>query len=182
MLDVALQLEGLYRNASTRGRHRHRRPAADGAGAALPCCSELPATQYNMKWVESAGLVKFDFLGLEALTVVDRAMRHLEKRGAGFPARAARAGERPRLRPDGNLRPERSGVPAGRAGDARHLRQLKPSLEEVTALISLYRPGPMDSIPEYVDCKSGRKPVNVHHPMLEPVLAETYGVIVYGNR
>ncbi|MCC7267098.1 MAG: DNA polymerase III subunit alpha [Caulobacteraceae bacterium] len=181
MLDVALQLEGLYRNASTHaaGIVIGDRPLTELAPLYRDPRSELPATQYNMKWVESAGLVKFDFLGLKTLTVVDRAMRHLEKRGAGFPL------EQLELENTAAYDLMASGQTVGvfqleGQGMRDTLRQLKPtSLEEVTALISLYRPGPMDSIPEYVDCKSGRKPVNVHHPMLEPVLAETYGVIVY---
>ncbi|HYD45564.1 MAG TPA: DNA polymerase III subunit alpha [Phenylobacterium sp.] len=181
MLDVALQLEGLYRNASTHaaGIVIGDRPLTELAPLYRDPRSELPATQYNMKWVESAGLVKFDFLGLKTLTVVDRAMRHLEKRGAGFPL------EQLELENSAAYELMASGQTVGvfqleGQGMRDTLRQLKPtSLEEVTALISLYRPGPMDSIPEYVDCKSGRKPVNCHHPMLEPVLAETYGVIVY---
>ena len=86
LLDTALQLEGLYRNASTHaaGIVISDRPLTQLVPLYRDPRSELPASQFNMKWVESAGLVKFDFLGLKTLTVVDRAMKHLERRGAGF--------------------------------------------------------------------------------------------------
>ena len=141
--------------------------------------SDLPATQFNMKWVESAGLVKFDFLGLKTLTVVNRAMQHLAKRGADFVLDGL-ALDDPKA-----YEVMASGLTVGvfqmeGQGMRDTLRQLRPtSLEEVTALISLYRPGPMDSIPQYVDCKMGRRPVDVFHPLLKPVLADTFGVIVY---
>jgi DNA polymerase-3 subunit alpha len=181
LLDVALQLEGLYRNASTHaaGIVISDRPLTQLAPLYRDPRSELPATQFNMKWVESAGLVKFDFLGLKTLTVVDRAMKHLERRGAGFEL------ETLPLDDAGAYEVMASGLTVGvfqmeGQGMRDTLRQLRPqSLEEVTALISLYRPGPMDSIPAYVDTKMGRRPLDVLHPLLEAVLTPTYGVIVY---
>ncbi|MDP3856033.1 DNA polymerase III subunit alpha [Phenylobacterium sp.] len=181
LLDVALQLEGLYRNASTHaaGVVIADRPLTELSPLYRDPRSEFPATQFNMKWVESAGLVKFDFLGLKTLTVIDRAMKHLAKRGADFPL------EQLPLDDAKSYELMASGQTVGvfqleGQGMRDTLRQLRPnSLEEVTALISLYRPGPMDSIPAYVDCKAGRKPLNVYHPLLEPVLTDTYGVIVY---
>ncbi|THD59803.1 DNA polymerase III subunit alpha [Phenylobacterium sp.] len=181
LLDIALQLEGLYRNASTHaaGIVISDRPLTQLAPLYRDPRSELPATQFNMKWVESAGLVKFDFLGLKTLTVVDRAMKHLERRGAGFPLETLPLDDAPAYEVMA------SGQTVGvfqmeGQGMRDTLRQLRPqSLEEVTALISLYRPGPMDSIPAYVDCKMGRKPLDVLHPLLAPVLTPTYGVIVY---
>jgi len=181
LLDIALQLEGLYRNASTHaaGIVISDRPLTQLAPLYRDPRSELPATQFNMKWVESAGLVKFDFLGLKTLTVVDRAMKHLERRGAGFPL------ETLPLDDPAAYEVMASGLTVGvfqmeGQGMRDTLRQLRPqSLEEVTALISLYRPGPMDSIPAYVDTKMGRRPLDVLHPLLEPVLTPTFGVIVY---
>jgi DNA polymerase-3 subunit alpha len=181
LLDTALQLEGLYRNASTHaaGIVIADRPLTQLAPLYRDPRSELPATQFNMKWVESAGLVKFDFLGLKTLTVVNRAMRHLERRGAGFDL------ETLPLDDAAAYEVMASGATVGvfqmeGQGMRDTLRQLRPqSLEEVTALISLYRPGPMDSIPAYVDCKMGRKELDVLHPLLAPVLTPTYGVIVY---
>ena len=181
LLDIALQLEGLYRNASTHaaGVVIADRPLTELVPLYRDPRSDLPATQFNMKWVESAGLVKFDFLGLKTLTVLDRAMRHLERRGAGFDLESIPLNDHPtyELMASGQT----LGVFQLESQGMRDiLRQLRPaSLEEVTALISLYRPGPMESIPEYVDCKMGRRPVDVVHPLLEPVLKDTYGVIVY---
>jgi DNA polymerase-3 subunit alpha len=141
--------------------------------------SELPASQFNMKWVESAGLVKFDFLGLKTLTVLDRAVRFLERRGVNLNLEALPLDDAPSYQVMASS--QTLGVFQLESQGMRDiLRQLRPaSLEEVTALISLYRPGPMDSIPEYVDCKMGRRPVDVVHPLLDPVLRDTYGVIVY---
>ena len=181
LLEIALKLEGLYRNASTHaaGVVISDRPLTELSPLYRDPRSELPATQFNMKWVESAGLVKFDFLGLKTLTVIDRAMKHLAKRGADFVL------EKLPLDDSKSYELMASGQTVGvfqleGQGMRDTLRQLRPnSLEEVTALISLYRPGPMDSIPAYVDVKAGRKPMNVYHPLLEPVLADTYGVIVY---
>ena len=181
LLEIALKLEGLYRNASTHaaGLVISDRPLIELSPLYRDPRSELPATQFNMKWVESAGLVKFDFLGLKTLTVIDRAMKHLAKRGADF------ALESLALDDSKSYELMASGQTVGvfqleGQGMRDTLRQLRPnSLEDVTALISLYRPGPMESIPAYVDCKAGRKPVNIYHPLLEPVLADTYGVIVY---
>ena len=181
LLEVALELEGLYRNASTHaaGVVIGDRPLTELAPLYQDPRSELPATQYNMKWVESAGLVKFDFLGLKTLTVIDRAFRHLAQRGVSM---------RPETLPlddPGAYELMASGQTLGvfqleSQGMRDILRQLRPaSVEEVTALISLYRPGPMESIPEFVDCKMGRRPVDIVHPLLEPVLKDTYGVIVY---
>ena len=180
VLDVALQLEGLYRNASTHaaGVVIADRPLTQLAPLYRDPRSSLPATQFNMKWVESAGLVKFDFLGLKTLTVIHRAVKHLQQRGAGIDL------ERLALDDTTTYDLVSSGQTVGvfqmeGQGMRDTLRKLRPSsLEEITALISLYRPGPMDSIDEYVDVKMGRRPLSIL-PGLEEVLADTYGVIVY---
>ena len=181
LLEIALRLEGLYRNASTHaaGVVIADRPLTQLSPLYRDPRSDLPATQFNMKWVESAGLVKFDFLGLKTLTVIDRAMKHLARRGADFDLEGLP------LDDAATYELMASGQTVGvfqleGQGMRDTLRQLRPnSIEDVTALISLYRPGPMDSIPAYVDTKAGRKPLNVYHPLLESVLTETYGVIVY---
>jgi DNA polymerase-3 subunit alpha len=181
LLEVALRLEGLYRNASTHaaGLVISDRPLTELVPLYQDPRSELPATQFNMKWVESAGLVKFDFLGLKTLTVLDRAVRHLNKRGAGIDLDALPYED------VASYELMSSGQTVGvfqleSQGMRDTLRKMRPSsIEEITALISLYRPGPMDNIDTFVDCKFGRKPVDTLHPSLEPVLRETYGVIVY---
>jgi DNA polymerase-3 subunit alpha len=180
-LDVALQLEGLFRNASTHaaGVVIGDRPLTQLTPLYKDPRSDLPATQFNMKWVESAGLVKFDFLGLKTLTVLDRAVKHLKKRGFEV--------DLGKLVFDDTKTYEllASGQTVGvfqleSQGMRDTLRKMRcGSIEEITALISLYRPGPMDNIDTFVDCKFGRKPVDTLHPSLETVLKETYGVIVY---
>jgi DNA polymerase-3 subunit alpha len=180
MLDVALELEGLYRNASTHaaGIVIADRPLTELAPLYRDPRSSIPATQFNMKWVESAGLVKFDFLGLKTLTVIRRALKHLERRGAALDLERLPLDDAP------TYELLASGQTVGvfqmeGQGMRDTLRKLRPaSVEEICALISLYRPGPMDSIDEYVDCKMGRRPVTIL-PGLEAALAETYGVIVY---
>ena len=181
LLETALRLEGLYRNAST---HAAGVVISDRALTELVPLyrdprSEIPATQFNMKWVESAGLVKFDFLGLKTLTVLDRALRHLQKRGADVDLDA--------LPLDDPKTYELLGT--GHAigvfqlegqGMRDTLRKLRPNtIDDIIALISLYRPGPMENIDLYVDRKFGRSPIDMLHPSLEPVLKETYGVIIY---
>ncbi len=181
LLGVALRLEGLYRNASTHaaGLVIGDRPLIELAPLYRDPRSSLPATQYNMKWVESAGLVKFDFLGLKTLTVLERAVDYLRKRGAGVELDLLPLDNQPAY--DIMASGQTLGVFQMESQGMRDiLRQLRPSaLEDVTALISLYRPGPMESIPEYIDCKLGRKPVDTVHPLIEPYLKDTYGVIVY---
>jgi DNA polymerase-3 subunit alpha len=181
MLDVALQLEGLYRNASTHaaGVVIGDRPLTELTPLYRDPRSELPATQFNMKWVESAGLVKFDFLGLKTLTVIDRALKHLAKRGAAVDMAAIGLDDQPTYELLSNA--QTVGVFQFEGQGMRDaLRQLRPSsIEEVTAIGALYRPGPMDNIPAFIDCKFGRKPIDTLHPTLAPVLQETYGIIVY---
>jgi len=180
-LDVALQLEGLFRNASTHaaGVVIGDRPLTQLTPLYKDPRSDLPATQFNMKWVESAGLVKFDFLGLKTLTVLDRAVKHLKKRGFDIDL-----GKLP-FDDAATYELLASGQTVGvfqleSQGMRDTLRKMRcGSIEEITALISLYRPGPMDNIDTFVDCKFGRKPVDTLHPSLETVLKETYGVIVY---
>jgi DNA polymerase-3 subunit alpha len=180
-LDVALQLEGLFRNASTHaaGVVIGDRPLTQLTPLYKDPRSDLPATQFNMKWVESAGLVKFDFLGLKTLTVLDRAVKHLKKRGeiidlSRLPFDDAKTYE---LLASGQTVGVFQLESQGMRDTLRKMRC--SSIEEITALISLYRPGPMDNIDTFVDCKFGRKPVDNLHPSLEVVLKETYGVIVY---
>jgi DNA polymerase-3 subunit alpha len=181
LLDVALQLEGLYRNAST---HAAGVVIADRKLIELVPLyrdprSDIPATQFNMKWVESAGLVKFDFLGLKTLTVLDRAVRHLKARGAEIDLDTLAFDDKPSY--DLMASGQTVGVFQLEGQGMRDtLRKMQPTnIEEITALISLYRPGPMDMIPTYVDCKFGRKAPDMLHPTLEPILKETYGVIIY---
>jgi len=181
LLETALELEGLYRNASTHaaGIVIGDRPLVELTPLYQDPRSDIPATQFNMKWVEPAGLVKFDFLGLKTLTVLDRAHGYLSRRGAAL---------------DFNLLPLDDGktyelMASGQTvgvfqlesqGMRDTLRKMRcGSIEEITALISLYRPGPMEMIDTYIDRKFGRAEVDYLHPSLKEVLTETYGVIIY---
>jgi len=181
LLEKALKLEGLYRHAST---HAAGVVIGDRALDELTPLyrdprSDLPATQYNMKWVEPAGLVKFDFLGLKTLTVIDRAARLV--RAAGFTI------DPHRLPLDDNKTFAMLGEGAAvgvfqleSTGMRQTLRAMKPDcVEDIIALVSLYRPGPMENIPTYIERKQGLAPPDYLHPSLEAALKETYGVIIY---
>ncbi|RMF17452.1 MAG: DNA polymerase III subunit alpha, partial [Alphaproteobacteria bacterium] len=181
VIDRALKLEGLYRHASTHaaGVVIGDRPLDELVPLYRDPRSDMPVTQFNMKWVEQAGLVKFDFLGLKTLTVLARAVDHVKERGGTVdlahvplddPATFALL-----------ARGETAGVfQLESAGMRAALKGLKPDkFEDIIALVALYRPGPMDNIPVYVNRKHGLEPVEYPHPMLEEILAETYGVIIY---
>jgi DNA polymerase-3 subunit alpha len=181
LIDVSMKLEGLYRHAST-----HAAGVVIGdrrLDRLVPLYrdprSSMPVTQYNMKWVEQAGLVKFDFLGLKTLTVLQKAVQLLARRGVevdlGKLALEDDATYKLLARGDtvGVFQLESSGM-----RDA--LRKLKPDkFEDIVAMVALYRPGPMDNIPKYIACKHGLEQPDYLHPKLEGVLKETYGVIIY---
>ena len=181
LLDTALRLEGLYRHASTHaaGVVIGDRPLDELTPLYIDPRADMPATQYNMKWVEPAGLVKFDFLGLKTLTVIERS--------AGF-VRQSKADFHPDQIPlddDATYEMLGEGAAVGvfqleSSGMRATLRAMQPDcLEDIIALISLYRPGPMENIPTYIDRKRGELEIDYLHPTLEPVLRETYGVIIY---
>lgn len=181
LLTVALQLEGLHRNASTHaaGVVIGDRPLQELVALYRDPRSDIPATQFNMKWVEAAGLVKFDFLGLKTLTVIDRALKFLKQRKIDL--------DFTKLDFDDAKTYElmQSGLTFGvfqleGQGMRDTLRKVKPTcLEDVIALISLYRPGPMKNIDQFANVKHGREQPDYLHPLLKPILEETYGVIVY---
>ena len=175
MMGIAVQLEGLYRHASTHaaGIVISDRPLDELVPLYRDPRSEMPVTQFNMKWAESAGLVKFDFLGLKTLSIIDLAIR---QSGAPRDMPFDDAETFAMLR-----RGETMGVfQVEGAGMRDTLRRMGADrIEDLIALIALYRPGPMDNIPKYIDCKHGRERPNYLHDMLRPVLEETYGVIVY---
>ncbi len=181
MLDVALALEGLYRNCGTHaaGVVIGDRPLVKLTPLFRDPRSDLPATQLNMKWAEQAGLVKFDFLGLKTLTVVQRALRFLGKTEDEMPREWRTFDDQASydLMSDGDT----LGVFQLEGQGMRDtLKKVRPgSIEDVIAIISLYRPGPMDNIPQFVDVKFGRVEADYYHPLLKPILEETYGVPVY---
>lgn len=181
LLDTAGELEGLYRNASTHaaGVVIGDRPLQELVPLYRDPRSALPATQFNMKWVEPAGLVKFDFLGLKTLTVIARAIKFLAQRGIvieldTLPFDDAKTYE---LLASGKTLGVFQLESQGMRDTLRKMRA--DTLDDIIALISLYRPGPMKNIETYCDVKFGRRQADYLHPTLEPILKETQGVIIY---
>src|SRR3954468_17192977 len=179
--DIAQRLEGLTRHASTHaaGIVIGDRPLSELVPMYRDPKSDMPVTQFNMKWVEPAGLVKFDFLGLKTLTVLDVAVKLLKQRQvevdlATLPLDDA-ASYQMLARGDvvGVFQVESQGM-------RRALVDMRPDrFEDIIALVALYRPGPMANIPTYCARKHGDEEPEYLHPMLEPILKETFGVIIY---
>jgi DNA polymerase-3 subunit alpha len=181
MLDIALKLEGLYRHASTHaaGIVIGDRPLSELVPLYRDPRSDMPVTQFNMKWVEPAGLVKFDFLGLKTLTTLTTAVELLKRRGVAVDLEkipiddAATYAMLSRGETVGVFQLESAGM-------RRALADMKPDrFEDIIALVALYRPGPMANIPVYCARKHGQERPEYPHPKLEPILGETFGVIIY---
>ena len=181
LFEIALKLEGLYRNASTHagGIVIADRPLTELVPLYRDTKASLPATQFNMKYVEKAGLVKFDFLGLKTLTVIDKAQKLIRVRVPEFdiqniPLDDVKTYEMlAQGETVGVFQLESAGM-----RDAARMSKLD-RFEDLIALIALYRPGPMAQIPIYCARKLGKEKVEYLHPLLEPVLRETFGVITY---
>ncbi|MEA3021313.1 MAG: polymerase subunit alpha, partial [Alphaproteobacteria bacterium] len=178
---IALKLEGLNRHAST---HAAGIVIGDRALSELVPLyrdpkSDMPVTQFNMKWVEQAGLVKFDFLGLKTLTVLETAVRLAKQRGIDIDLAAIPLDDKKTF--DQLARAEAVGIfQLESQGMRRALLDMRPDrFEDIIALVALYRPGPMANIPTYCARKHGVVRPDYIHPKLEPVLRETFGVIVY---
>ena len=178
---IAQKLEGLYRHASTHaaGIVIGDRPLSELVPMYRDPKSDMPVTQFNMKWVEQAGLVKFDFLGLKTLTVLETAVKLIAARGVEInltriPLDDAKTFE-------SLARGETVGVfQVESQGMRRALLDMRPDrFEDLIALVALYRPGPMANIPTYCARKLGREPIEYLHPALQPILAPTYGIITY---
>ncbi|MGB6906137.1 MAG: DNA polymerase III subunit alpha [Methyloceanibacter sp.] len=181
LLDIGQRLEGLYRHASTHaaGVVIADRPLIELVPLYRDSRAQLPATQYNMKWAEAAGLVKFDFLGLKTLTVIETARALLARRGISIDPARLPLGDAASY--DLLVRGDTVGVfQLEGAGMRDALRKLKPDrFEDIIAIVALYRPGPMDNIDSYVNRKHGREDPDYLHPLIQPILEETYGVIIY---
>ena len=187
LLEISKKLEGLYRHASTHaaGMVIGDRPLEELVPLYRDPKSSFPITQYNWKLVEVAGLVKFDFLGLKTLTVLQKAVE-LIKRGRGLEVDLATISiinDHPEAKAAYDLlaRADTIGVfQLESTGMRESLKRLKPDrIEDIIAMVALYRPGPMDNIPTYINRKHGDEPIHYPHVMLKPILEETYGVIIY---
>jgi len=179
--DIARKLEGLTRHASTHaaGIVIGDRPLSELVPLYRDPKSDMPVTQFNMKWVEPAGLVKFDFLGLKTLTVLKTAVDLLKRRGIEIDLSSIPLDDKKTYELLG--RAEAVGIfQLESAGMRRALLDMKPDrFEDIIALVALYRPGPMANIPTYCARKHGDEEPDYIHPKLEEVLKETFGVIVY---
>ena len=181
LIEISLKLEGLYRHASTHaaGVVIGDRPLQQLVALYRDPKSDMPVTQFNMKWVEKAGLVKFDFLGLKTLTVLEKAVELLAGTGVDIDINALPLDDAKTYELLGQG--DTIGVfQLESAGMRDVLRKMKPDkFEDIIALVALYRPGPMDNIPRYVACKKGEEQPDYMHDTLEPILKETYGVMIY---
>ncbi len=181
LIDLAMQLEGLPRNSSTHaaGVVIGDRPLEQLVPLYRDPRSDMPVTQFDMKHVESSGLVKFDFLGLKTLSVLQKAVDLLAKRGINVDLDALKWDDPAvfELLKQGNT----VGVfQLESEGMRRTLTAVKPTkFEDIIALVSLYRPGPMDNIPLFGKRKTGEVEIEYPHPKLEGILEETYGIFVY---
>lgn len=199
LLTYGQQVEGLLRNAST---HAAGVVIADRPlDALVPLYqdprSDMPATQFNMKWVEQAGLVKFDFLGLKTLTVIQNAVDLILKSGRHLHTTADGSSL---YEPPAGAVDDISAIPLDdqrsyhlyasaktvavfqveSSGMMDALKRMKPTcIEDIVALVALYRPGPMENIPTYCEVKNGLKDRVSVHPLIDHILEETQGIIVY---
>ncbi len=182
MADIALKLEGLYRHASTHaaGVVIGDRPLVELLPLYRDLRSDMLIVQYSMKYAEKAGLVKFDFLGLKTLTVLETA-RKFVKQNHSIDLDLLQLPEGDKATYEMLGRGESCGVFQLESSGMRDtLCKLKPdSIEDIIALVSLYRPGPMDNIPTYIARKHGKEQAEYLHPILEPILQETFGVMIY---
>ncbi len=199
LLQYAEKIEGLLRNASTHaaGVVIGDRPLDELVPLYQDPRSDMPATQFNMKWVEAAGLVKFDFLGLKTLTVIQNAVDLI--RGQGRHLHLAADGTQLYDPPAGAV-DDIGTIPLDdrrtyelyasartvavfqveSSGMMDALRRMRPTcIEDIVALVALYRPGPMENIPAYCEVKNGVRPLESIHPTIDFILAETQGIIVY---
>ncbi|MDA8559847.1 DNA polymerase III subunit alpha [Candidatus Pelagibacter bacterium] len=183
LTDLSLKLEGLNRNVAT---HAAGVVIADKKLTEIvPLYKDstadllLPSTQFDMYSAENAGLVKFDFLGLKTLTVINNTQKLIRKKQKDFNI------ENINFEDQKVFELMSSGKTVGlfqieSAGMRDALIHMKPNhIEDIIALVALYRPGPMSNIPIYNDCKHGRKTPDYLHPLLEDILKPTYGVIIY---
>lgn len=181
LLDTAMKLEGLYRHASTHaaGIVIGDRPLSELVPMYRDPRSDMPVTQFNMKYVEQAGLVKFDFLGLKTLTVLETAVKLIRRRGVDIDLSSIPLDD-PKTY-EMLARGETVGIfQVESAGMRKALIGMKPDcVEDIIALVALYRPGPMENIPVYNARKHGEEEIASIHPMIDHLVKETQGVIVY---
>ncbi|WP_068773529.1 DNA polymerase III subunit alpha [Paenibacillus sp. FJAT-26967] len=182
LLDMAKRVEGMPRHASThaagvvisREPLTHYVPLQEGTG-------QTPLTQYSMEHLEAIGLLKMDFLGLRTLSIIERTLRSIEEQEGLRLDLAQLDMDNDPLTYELLSRGETTGIfQLESPGVRRVLRDLKPSgFEDIVSVVALYRPGPMEFIPRYIECKHGLAEPQIPHEALVPILQDTYGIIVY---
>jgi len=182
LIDMAKQLEGTVRHASTHacGIIISKDPLTSYIPLTTSTRGELASAQYGMREVEAIGLLKMDFLGLSNLTIIKNALRIIRKLyGDDFAILDIPLDDKPTY--ELLSRGETTGVFQFESdGMKRYLKELKPTeFEDLIAMGALYRPGPMEYIPDFVARKHGKKEITYLHPSMEPVLKPTYGIMVY---
>jgi len=183
LIELSLKLEGLNRNMATHAAGVVI--AGEKLSEQVPLYKDhasslfLPSTQFDMYSSENAGLVKFDILGLKTLTVIDKTLKMLSQKNIKLDI------SKISLKDENIFKLLSTGETTGlfqleSTGVRDSLRQMKPNkFEDIIALVALYRPGPMNNIPIYNDCKNGLKTPEYIHPKLENILKPTYGIIIY---
>ncbi|HTP77051.1 MAG TPA: DNA polymerase III subunit alpha [Rhizomicrobium sp.] len=181
LFTIVEKIEGLYRHASTHpaGVVIGDRPLDEIVPLYRDPRSDMPVTQFDYEDAEKAGLVKFDFLGLKTLTVIAKAEELLRRRGITLDTQNIEFEDKAAY--EMLARGDSVGVFQLEGQGMRDLlRKMRPDrIHDLIALVALYRPGPMDSIPKYIACKNGKEAPEYLHPLLEPILNETYGVMTY---
>ncbi len=181
LLTYCQQIEGLLRNASTHaaGVVIGDRPLDELVPLYRDPRSDMPATQFNMKWVEQAGLVKYDFLGLKTLTIIQNALTLLGDRGVNIDIGAIPLDDPLTYQLYADARTV-AVFQVESSGMMDALRRMKPTcIEDIIALVALYRPGPMENIPAFCEVKNGLRERDHMHPSIDRILDETQGIIVY---
>lgn len=181
MLKMALKVEGMPRHASTHAAGvvisqeplTHYTPIQTGS-------ERIPLTQYSMEHLEAIGLLKMDFLGLRTLSILERAL-HAVKEQHGRVIDFHTISDSDPATYAMLSRGDTTGIfQLESAGVRRVLKEMKPTeFEDIVSVLALYRPGPMEFIPKYIQGKHGLVTVEYPHPSLEPILSDTYGIIVY---
>jgi len=181
VVDISLKLEGLHRHAST-----HAAGVVIGDSSIINSVplykdpnTSVNATQFSMKYVEKAGLIKFDFLGLTTLSIIQDSIKLIKENHSNFDLKQIPMDDKKTFQhlsqgeATGIFQLESNGM-------GSVLRQLQPDkFEEIIAVVALFRPGPMENIPSFCNRKHGKEKIEYLHPLLEKVLKETYGIIVY---
>ena len=182
LFDIGMKLEGLYRQSGVHaaGVVIGDRPLEQLVPLYKDPKADMPVTQYDMKYVEETGLIKFDFLGLKTLTVIQRAVDWIKTtRGIDLDIDSVPLDDKPTY--ELLQRGDTAAVFQFESAGMKDVhKQIKPDrFEDLIAIVSLYRPGPMDNIPSYIRRKHGEEEITYLHPSLAPIIGETYGIMIY---